>query len=123
MIQISGNTRGNWEFYYIDELCSEVNSGGFSHYLYYRGNHIKELYTALETIGANTITELLDRIIAEFPRKKLPTSLERIQDAIDKLEAKGINFDAQDSEYYSGVEKILLEKLTSYVIDNKNNFR
>ena len=53
-----------WErtAYYVDELCMEVNSGGFEGYLYYHGTHFEKVYKALEQMGATEMTALLDRV-------------------------------------------------------------
>ena len=114
-----------WEktFYYIDELCMEVNSGGFSNYLYYHGTHFEKVKTSLETIGAEKTVELLNVVEGKFPRKKVPKSIDSIQNNLDKLEEKGIDFETEDEKYYNINEKRMLEKLVLYVKENPKHFR
>ncbi len=114
-----------WEktAFYIDELCTEINSGGFSNYLYYRGNHFEKVKMSLETIGAEQMTILLKSVEDKFPRKKVPKSIDSIQNNLDKLEEKGIDFESEDEEYYNVTETELLEKSTNYVRANQKRFR
>lgn len=114
-----------WEktFYYVDELCMEVNSGGFSHYLYYHGNHFEKVKLALETIRAEKMIELLKSVEEKFPRKKVPKNIDTIQNNLDKMEEKGIDFEAEDGKYYNEIETELLENLTVYVKENNRHFR
>lgn len=114
-----------WEktFFYADELCMEINSGGISHYLYYRGNHFEKVKLSLETIGAEKMSELLKGVEEKFPRKKVPKNIDSIQNNLDKMEEKGIDFEAEDEKYYNETETELLEKLTVYVKENYKHFR
>lgn len=114
-----------WEktVFYIDEMCTEINSGGFSNYLYYYGNHFEKVKTALETIGATKVVELLSEIEEKFPRKKIPKSIDSIQNNLDKMEEKGIDFETEDEKYYSETEMELLEQLVIYVKENAKHFR
>lgn len=114
-----------WEklVFYINELCEEVNSGGFSNYLYYYGNHFEKVKTALEIIGATKVVELLSEIEEKFPRKKIPKSIDSIQNNLDKMEEKGIDFETEDEKYYSETEMEILEQLVIYVKENAKHFR
>ncbi len=114
-----------WErsAYYVDELCMEVNSGGFDSYLYYHGTHFEKAYKALSEMGAGEMTALLDRVREKFPRKRIPKSEEAIQNAMDALEEAGVDFESQDDAYYESAEKELLQKLTAFVRDNGKRFR
>lgn len=119
------NCLNKWEkiFFYIDELCVEVNSGGFSNYLYYHGNHFEKVKSVLETIGAEELSELLKSVEEKFPRNKVPKNIDSIQNTLDKMEEKGIDFEAEDEKYYNETETNLLEKLTVYVKENNKRFR
>ncbi len=114
-----------WEktFFYADEFCMEVNSGGISNYLYYRGNHFEKVKLALETIGAEKMTDLLKSVEEKFPRKKVPKNVDSIQNNLDKMEEKGIDFEAEDEKYYNETETELLKKLAVYIKENKKRFR
>ena len=114
-----------WErtAYYVDELCMEVNSGGFEGYLYYHGTHFDKAYKALEQMGATEMTALMDRVRAKFPRGRIAKSADSIQNTMDRMEEKGVDFEAEDDCYYGGAEKELLAKMTAYVRDNGNHFR
>lgn len=114
-----------WEklVFYTNELCEEVNSGGFSNYLYYYGNHFEKVKSSLELIGAEKSIELLNAVESKFPRNKVPKNLDSIQNNLDKMEEKGINFEKEDTEYYDFTEKELLKQLTTYILENKKHFR
>ena len=114
-----------WEktVFYIDELCNEINSGGFSNYLYYYGNHFEKVKVSVETIGAEKMIELLNAVEEKFPRKKVPKNIDSIQNNLDKMEEKGIAFETEDEEYYNFTEKEILQKLITYIFENKNHFR
>ena len=114
-----------WErtAYYVDELCMEVNSGGFEGYLYYHGTHFEKAYKALEQMGATEMTALLDRVRAKFPRGRIPKATDSIQNTMDRMEEKGVDFEAEDDCYYGGAERELLAKLTVYVRENGKHFR
>ena len=119
------NYLNKWErcVYYLDELSMEVNSGGFDSYLYQHGEHYHKARKALENLDAPGMTALLDAVAAKFPRGKVPKSQEAIQNAMEKLEEKGVDFEAQDDAYYNGVENGFLSALLSYVLENRKHFR
>ena len=119
------NYLNKWErcVYYLDELSMEVNSGGFDSYLYQHGEHYHKAKKALENLDAPGMTALLDAVASKFPRGKVPKSMDAIQNAMEKLEEKGVDFEAQDDAYYNGVEKGFLSALLSYVLENRKHFR
>lgn len=110
-------------FFYIDELCAEVNSGGFESYLYYNGNHYQNVIHSLETIKAVEMLSLMKTIQSKFPKSKIPKTLNSIQNVMDSLEEKGIDFENEDSQFYDTQEKTLLALLLDYVLENKHHFR
>ncbi len=110
-------------FYYIDELCAEVNSGGFESYLYYNGNHFQNVIDSLQIIKAVEMLLLIKTIQSKFPKNKVPKSLNSIQNIMDSLEEKGIDFEIEDTQFYETQERTLLALLLDYVLENKNLFR
>ena len=114
-----------WErtVYYVDELCMEVNSGGFEGYLYYHGTHFEKACKALEQMGAGQMTALLDRVREKFPRGRIPKTLDSIQNTMDRMEEKGVDFEAEDDCYYGSAEGELLERLTAWIRNNEKKFR
>lgn len=118
------NHLNKWEltFYYIDELCMELNSGGFGHYLYYYGHHFDKVYRALELIGAEQTITLLEDVKTKFPKRRISRSLDRLQDILDKMEENGIEFEAEDDLYYKKVEHELLDKLLEFVMQHQKRF-
>ena len=114
-----------WErnVYYIDELCTEVNSGGFNSYLYYHGLHFENAYNALESINALGVLQILNAIREKFPEKGIPKNEKSLQNTIDFMEEKGIDFEAEDELFYSIGEKELIKCLLTYVKDNEKHFR
>lgn len=124
----NGSALGNlnkWErtFYYADEMCMEVNSGGFDGYLYYHGTHFAKACQAFEEIGAEQMLRLTERIRSKFPRSRVPKSEEAIRNAMEKLDDRGVDFEDEDEIYYTSAEKELLERLTVFVLDNRKHFR
>ncbi len=114
-----------WEsiVYYADELCVEVNSGGFDSYLYYHGLHFENALKALEAISAFDCLEILNCVKKKFPQKLIPKNEKALQDTIDSMEEKNINFEEEENLFYSKGEKELLKCLSSYVKENKKHFR
>lgn len=119
------NSLNKWErtIWYADELCMEVNSGGFEGYLYYHGTHFEKAYKAIAEMDAPNITALLDTVRAKFPRARIPKSEEAIQNVMDKLEDKGVDFETEDDIYYTSAERELLACMTAYVRANSKHFR
>lgn len=119
------NRLNKWErnFYYADEICMEVNSGGFQGYLYYHGTHFAKACQAFGQIGAEQMLRLMDRIPRKFPRSRVPKSETAIQNVLDRMEDDGINFDDEDEIYYSSAQRELLVCLLSYVKGNARHFR
>lgn len=114
-----------WEraFYYADELIMEVNSGGFEGYLYYHGTHFDKSRQAFREMGANEMESLLDAVQAKFPRGKVPKSEGAIQNAMDRLEDRGVDFEDEDDRYYGGAECKLLDRMAAWVRENGKRFR
>lgn len=114
-----------WEkaAFYADELCMEVNSGGFGHYLYYHGRHFEKAYKALGGMGAAEVCALMDTVRAEFPRNKIPGSADAICNAVDALEDRGVDFEEADARFYDSAEKELIRRLLAYVTENGKRFR
>ena len=119
------NYLNKWErsFYYLDEISMEVNSGGFDSYLFHCGEHFHKARKALDAIDSPAMTALLDTVTAKFPRGKVPKSMDAIQNALEKLEEKGVDFEDQDDAYYNGVEVEFLDRLLVWILDNKKHFR
>ena len=119
------NYLNKWErsFCYLDELSMEVNSGGFDSYLFHHGDHFHKVRKTLEAIDSPGMTALLDAVAAKFPRGRVPKSLDAIQNALEKLEDKGVDFEEQDNAYYNGIECEFLPRFQAWVLDNKKHFR
>ena len=119
------NGLNKWEltFFYIDELCMEVNSGGFGHYLYYYGHHFEKCYHALEAIQSKEAITLLDQIKAKFPKQKISRSIDRLQSILDDMEENGIDFEKEDEMYYDLIERQIMDKLLDFVLQNQQRFK
>ena len=119
------NCLNKWErnLYYADEMCMEVNSGGFEGYLYYHGTHFAKARKVFEQIGADQMLHLMVQIQNKFPSGRIPKSKEAIQNAMDRMEENGIDFNDEDEIYYSSAEKELLDRLLIYVKENEKQFR
>ncbi len=109
--------------YDADLMMSEVNSGGFGHYLYYHGDRLGALERALGTIGADKCVTLLGRVKGKFPRSTPPKRLDTMQSRLDKMEEKGIDFEDEDEYYYEITERELIGCLCVFVRANQAAFR
>ena len=98
-----------WErnFFYVDTLWSEVNSGGFESYLSSYGNYFDRTVKVAQAMGINELVELLEKIKAIFPKEKIPKSTERIEAMILKNE---LDFDEVDGEFYNKMNQIISEE-------------
>ena len=47
---LSGLNRWERTAHFANELCMEVNSGGFDSYLYYHGDHFEKAYDAMKVL-------------------------------------------------------------------------
>lgn len=119
------NCLNKWErtAYYVDELCMEVNSGGFDSYLYYHGMHFNNAFKAIEVISAPNVLALLDAVRSKFPRKRIPKTEDALQKAMDAMEEQGVDFEQEDACFYSSGERELLDRLLSFVLENQKHFR
>lgn len=107
----------------IDLVLTEVNSGGFSGYLYYYGNRFTNAVKAFEEIDSPKMLELMTSVQNKFPFQKIPKSLESIQNKIDKMEEKEIDFENEDEIFYNDAQEELLDKLYEFIISNQKRFR
>ena len=119
------NYLNKWEklIFDADLVLSQVNSDGFSGYLYYNGNRFANAVKAFEVIESPKMVELMTKIQNKFPSKKIPKSLESIQNKIDKMEEKEINFEDEDEIFYTDSQEELIDKLYEFIISNQKRFR
>ncbi len=108
--ELSGNGEevqllNEWEstVFYVDELWTEVNLGGFDSYLYHRGTHFEDAYKACQRIKANDVVAILKSV-----RRKIDVSKD---------------FEAEDTLFYTVGEKELLERVSAFVKANNGRFR
>lgn len=118
--ELTSLNKGERNFFYVDTLWSEVNSGGFESYLSSYGNYFDRTVKAAQTIGLNELVELLEKIKSIFPKEKIPKSVERIENVIMK---KDLNFEEVDEEFYDKMNQIISEKMMRYVMENRERFR
>ena len=119
------NRLNKWEktVFYVDEFSEQVNAEGISGYLYYYGNHFDKLIVAIEEINAKDCLVLTESIRNKFPRNTVPKNIDGIQNTLNKLEEKGIDFETEDEMYFKTCEKIIFEELEKYILDNQKHFR
>lgn len=119
------NKLNKWEktVFYVDEFSEQVNADGISGYLYYYGKHFDKLIMAIEEINAKDCLFLTESIRNKFPRNTVPKNIDSIQNTLDKLEEKGIDFETEDEMYFKTCERIIFEELAKYILDNKKHFR
>lgn len=119
------NYLNKWEriAYYADELCREVNSGGFDSYLYYHGAHFEKAFQSMEALSATAVLDILTAVRAKFPRNRIPKTEEALQNAMDAMEEKGVDFESEDERFYAAGEKELIKRLQAFVIENRKRFR
>lgn len=119
------NYLNKWEktVYDADLVLTEVNSDGFSGYLYYYGNRFLNAVKAFEEISSPKMLDLMSMVQNKFPSKKVPKSIEAIQNKIDKMEEKDIDFEDEDESFYSDAQEELLDKLYEFIMNNQKRFR
>ena len=119
------NYLNKWEkiVYDADLVCTEVNSDGFSGYLYYYGNRFLNAVKAFEEVCSPKMIDLMTSVQNKFPSQKIPKSLESIQNKIDKMEEKEIDFEDEDEFFYNDAQEELLDKLYEYILNNQKRFR
>lgn len=100
------NYLNRWErgVFYLDLLCTDINSDGIEHFTEYHGKHWKQTKKAMEGLNIEKGVLLMDQI-----HNKMKKHVE--------------DFEDEEAFYYEFVEKELLEKLYQYVIENKERFR
>lgn len=106
--------------YYADELNMEVNCGGFYYYFYNCGENFEKAKQSFAAIKDEDMLSLMDTLERKFPGKKVPNTNDAIRTA---LEENNLNFDTEDDLFYDTVMKGMLNKLTTYIIENKEHFR
>lgn len=116
-------SREEFNVYLIDEFISTVNSDGIDHYLYYRGINFHLLCKAIEIIGHSKASDLMKRIKKKV--KNVPDTADEDvwQEAIDKLEEKGKDFEAEEEFYYEKVENELINSVCEYFLENSERFK
>ncbi len=128
--EISGNGTylnylNKWEKIVCDAdlVCTEVNSDGFSGYLYYYGNRFLNAVKAFEEINSPKMLDLMTSVQNKFPSKKVPKSIESIQNKLNKMEEKEIDFEEEDEIFYNDAQEELLDKLYEFIMSNQKRFR
>ncbi len=119
------NYLNKWEkiVYDVDLILTEVNSDGFSGYLYYYGNRFYNAMKAFEEIGSPKMLDLMSSVQNKFPSKKVPKSIESIQNKLDKMEKIEIDFEEEDEIFYNDAQEELLDKLYEFIMSNQKKFR
>lgn len=105
--------------FYAVEFIEKMNTEGLDAYLYENGNHFYSLKKAVEAVGMQAAVSFLDTVGLCFPRKSVPKKLESIQNAVDKLEEKGIDFEKEYDFYMENINNELIKITTQYTLDNK----
>ncbi len=122
-LQINILSKPEKNVFYINEFIEDVNSGGISHYLYYRGDHFQELLASVTEANCSICLILLNMIEKKFPRNNIPSNVEKIQNHIEDMENRDVDFETEEVVYYEQVEHELVETLLSYVVNHKDDFR
>lgn len=119
------NYLNKWEklVFDADLVLTQVNSDGFSGYLYYNGNRFANAIKAFEEIGSPKMLELMTSVQNKFPSKKIPKSIDAIQNKLDKMEEKEIDFEEEDEIFYNDAQEELLDKLYEFIMSNQKKFR
>ncbi len=108
---------------FIEMLEGQVNNGGFDQYFFNSsGEYAHETLTALESINAPKIAELLNQAIKIFPTLPIPkdTEIRRefMQDTPETITDKWDKLDDQFYEYPENLAGLVIE----YVKNNKSRF-
>lgn len=117
--EISYLNKTEKNIFYTVEFIEKMNTEGLDAYLYENGNHFAALKKAVEAVGVQKAVEFLNTVELCFPRKSVPKKLESIQNAVDKLEEKGIDFEKEYDFYMENINNELIKIITQYTLDNK----
>ena len=119
------NYLNKWEklVFDADLVLTEVNSDGFSGYLYYYGNRFPNAVKAFQEINSPEMLDLMSRVQNKFPANKVLKNIESIQNKIDKMEENEIDFEDEDEIFYNDAQEELLDKLYDYILNNQKRFR
>ncbi len=109
--------------FYINEFIEDVNSDGISHYLYYRADHFRELFASVIKVNCSKCLTLLHMIANKFPRGKISSNIEKLQNHLEGMENHGVDFEAEEQIYYEQVETELVKTLLSYIMNHTDSFR
>ena len=114
-----------WErnIYDVITLSGEVNSGGFDFYLTHHCQRFNQVRKALLAMGAVSMVQLLDDVQEKFPTQKIPSSMRQIEDVLEEMTMRGIDFEKEDMRYYDAEEENLMEKLYLYIETNRKKLR
>ena len=74
-------------------------------------------------MSATGVLAILDSVRAKFPKNRIPKSADALQNTMDTMQEQGMDFEAEEERFYSTGEKELLERLLSFVTENKKRFR
>jgi len=116
-------SKEEFNVYLIDEFISTVNSDGIDHYLYYNGKRFPLLCEAIRIIGHKGACDLMKRIKKKVKNVPDNADEEVWQAAIDKLEERGKDFEAEEDFYYEKVENELINSVCEYVLENSEQFK
>ena len=121
--EIAKLTDAEKTFYFVVQLESEVNNGGFSQFLFNSsGDFANDTSTALRKIGAEKTAQIYDKMLAAFGGKVPPDRDERIE-MLDEILSDEINeiLNECDDRFYEYSDD-LAELNYQFVLNNKAQF-
>ena len=95
-------------FFYIQSLEREINNGGFNQYFFNSsGDFAHQTVQSLQTIGANTTADILQKAIDQFPDKKAPQDRTQRQEVLEQIEETA-------NEIWEGLDRLIQASIVKF---------
>lgn len=116
-------TEEEFNFFLVEVLEKEINSGGFNKYFYYEsGNYVFETIQALDELGSVYFLRILKEALDVFDGAYTKDEIERSNVIDDKEDEFNPIWDKLDNEFYKYEENIH-QLLLDFVTENIHSFR
>jgi len=117
-------TKPEANIFLIEELESEINSGGFDAFFWNSyGDLANETLVALKEIKSCKWSDIFERAMAQFPDSEVPKNRDKRQEVMGKIEDTTEDawnkLDDEFCDYEEDIHKLLID----YIESNSENFR
>ena len=104
---------------FVENAEREINNGGFNQFYWNSsGDFAHETHTALQTIGANQMADIVTKANSVWPDQTVPKDRTRRQEIQEEIEAQAnLTWDECDQEFYKypdDIAGLLVKYVTKY---------